>query len=70
MAELVKVTINDQEFEIEAGTPLIDACNENDFGVPFVLLLQRPRAAGFVPDVSCSSRKDAETSGIVFASRS
>lgn len=34
MAELVKVTINDQEFEVEAGTPLIDACNKNDFGVP------------------------------------
>lgn len=34
MAETVKVTINGQEFEAEEGTPLIDVCNKNGFGVP------------------------------------
>ncbi len=34
MAELVKVEINGKEFEAEAGTPLIDVCNRNDFGIP------------------------------------
>ncbi|NNE67532.1 MAG: molybdopterin-dependent oxidoreductase [Pyrinomonadaceae bacterium] len=34
MAELVKIEINGREFEVEEGTPLIDACNKNDFGVP------------------------------------
>ena len=34
MGEIVKVTINDQEFEAEEGTPLIDVCNKNGFGVP------------------------------------
>lgn len=32
--KLVKITINEQEFEVEEGTPLIDACNNNAFGVP------------------------------------
>ncbi|MEZ5345311.1 MAG: molybdopterin-dependent oxidoreductase [Pyrinomonadaceae bacterium] len=32
--ELVKITINGKEFEVENGTPLIDACNKNNFGVP------------------------------------
>ncbi len=32
--ELIKVTINGQEFETEKGRPLIDVCNENGFGVP------------------------------------
>ncbi len=31
---LVKVTINEKEFEVEDGIPLIDACNKNGFGVP------------------------------------
>ncbi len=31
---LVKVTINEQDFEVENGIPLIDACNKNGFGVP------------------------------------
>ncbi|MDH3529950.1 MAG: molybdopterin-dependent oxidoreductase, partial [Acidobacteriota bacterium] len=34
MADLVKITINGNDFEIEEGTPLIDACNKNDFGIP------------------------------------
>ena len=34
MAEIVKIEINGREFEVEEGTPLIDACNKNDFGVP------------------------------------
>ncbi|MEZ5305661.1 MAG: molybdopterin-dependent oxidoreductase [Pyrinomonadaceae bacterium] len=34
MSELVKVTINGSEFEAEEGTPLIDVCNKNGFGVP------------------------------------
>ena len=34
MAETVKITINGREFEVEDGIPLIDACNQNDFGVP------------------------------------
>ncbi len=32
--KLVKITINEREFEVEDGTPLIDACNKNEFGVP------------------------------------
>lgn len=32
--ELIKVTINGQEFETEKGKPLIDVCHENGFGVP------------------------------------
>lgn len=32
--KLVKITINEQEFEAEEGKPLIDACNKNGFGVP------------------------------------
>lgn len=32
--KLVKITINGQEFEVEDGSPLIDACNKNNFGVP------------------------------------
>jgi NADH-quinone oxidoreductase subunit G len=32
--KLVKVTINEQEFEVEENSPLIDACNNNGFGVP------------------------------------
>ncbi len=32
--KLVKITINEREFEVEEGTPLIDACNKNEFGVP------------------------------------
>ncbi len=34
MSELIKVTINGQEFEVEKGSRLIDACNERGFGVP------------------------------------
>ncbi len=30
----MKVTINGREFEVKNGSPLIDACNDNDFGVP------------------------------------
>ncbi|MCW5958912.1 MAG: molybdopterin-dependent oxidoreductase [Pyrinomonadaceae bacterium] len=33
-AELIKVTINGQEFEAEKGRPLIDVCLENGFGIP------------------------------------
>lgn len=32
--KLVKVTINEQDFEVEDNSPLIDACNNNGFGVP------------------------------------
>jgi len=32
--ELVRVTINGQDFEVEKGRPLIDVINENGFGVP------------------------------------
>ncbi len=32
--KLVKVTINEQEFEVEDNSPLIDACNDNGFGIP------------------------------------
>lgn len=34
MAELVKIKINGSEFEAEEGTPLIDVCNKNGFGIP------------------------------------
>jgi len=34
MSELIKVTINGQEFEVEKGSRLIDACNERGFGIP------------------------------------
>lgn len=34
MSEPIKVTINEQEFEVEKGARLIDVCNENGFGVP------------------------------------
>jgi NADH-quinone oxidoreductase subunit G len=32
--KLVKITINEEEFEVEEGSTLIDACNDNGFGVP------------------------------------
>lgn len=32
--KLVTITINEREFEVEDGSPLIDACNSNGFGVP------------------------------------
>lgn len=32
--KLVKITINEQEFEVQDGSPLIDACNDNGFGIP------------------------------------
>ncbi len=33
-AELIKVTINEQEYEVEKGRRLIDVCHENGYGVP------------------------------------
>jgi NADH-quinone oxidoreductase subunit G len=32
--ELIKVTVNGQEFDVEKGARLIDVCNDNGFGVP------------------------------------
>ncbi len=32
--ELVKVTINEQEFEVDKGARLIDVCREKGFGIP------------------------------------
>lgn len=32
--ELIKVTINEQEFEVEKGASLIDVCREKSFGIP------------------------------------
>lgn len=34
MSEPIKITINEQEFEVEKGARLIDVCNDNGFGVP------------------------------------
>jgi NADH dehydrogenase/NADH:ubiquinone oxidoreductase subunit G len=34
MSELIKVTINGQEFEVEKGARLIDVCREKGFGIP------------------------------------
>lgn len=34
MSELIKVTINEQEFEVEKGARLIDVCREKGFGIP------------------------------------
>ncbi len=34
MAELVKVTINNQEFQVEKGARLIDVCREKGFAIP------------------------------------
>ncbi|HEY8561874.1 MAG TPA: molybdopterin-dependent oxidoreductase [Pyrinomonadaceae bacterium] len=34
MSELIKVTINGQEFEVEKGARLIDVCHEKGFGIP------------------------------------
>ena len=34
MSELIKVTINGQEFEVEKGARLIDVCHEKSFGIP------------------------------------
>ncbi len=34
MAELIKVTINEQEFEVEKGAKLIEVCREKGFGIP------------------------------------
>ena len=33
-AELIKVTINEQEYEVEKGARLIDVCREKDYGIP------------------------------------
>jgi len=32
--ELIKVTINGQEIEVEKGAPLIEICRENGYGIP------------------------------------
>ncbi len=34
MSELIKVKINEQEFEVEKGARLIDVCHEKGFGIP------------------------------------
>lgn len=34
MSEQIKVTINEQEFEVEKGARLIDVCHEKGFGIP------------------------------------
>ncbi len=34
MSELIKVTINGQDFEVEKGARLIDVCHEKSFGIP------------------------------------
>jgi len=34
MAELIKVTINEQNFEVEKGAQLIEVCREKGFGIP------------------------------------
>src|SRR6476660_6848963 len=34
MAEQIKVTINEQDFEVEKGARLIDVCREKGFGIP------------------------------------
>lgn len=34
MSEHIKVTINEQEFEVEKGSRLIDICREKGFGIP------------------------------------
>ena len=34
MSELIKVTINEQEFEVEKGARLIEVCKQKDFGIP------------------------------------
>jgi NADH dehydrogenase/NADH:ubiquinone oxidoreductase 75 kD subunit (chain G) len=34
MSELIKVTINGQEFEVEKGARLIEVCREKGFGIP------------------------------------
>ena len=33
-AELIKVTINEQDFEVEKGAQLIEVCREKGFGIP------------------------------------
>ena len=32
--ELIKVTVNGQEIEVEKGAPLIEVCRENGYGIP------------------------------------
>ena len=32
--ELIKVTINEQDFEVEKGAKLIEVCREKGFGIP------------------------------------
>ncbi len=34
MSELIKVRINEQDFEVEKGARLIDVCHEKGFGIP------------------------------------
>lgn len=34
MSEQIKVTINEQEFDVDAGARLIDVCREKGFGIP------------------------------------
>ena len=33
-AELIKVTINEHEYEVDKGARLIDVCREKGFGIP------------------------------------
>ena len=32
--EQIKVTINEQEYEVDKGSRLIDVCREKSFGIP------------------------------------
>src|SRR5436190_6778647 len=34
MADQIKVTINEQEFEVDKGARLIDVCREKGYGIP------------------------------------
>ncbi|MBK7933530.1 MAG: (2Fe-2S)-binding protein [Acidobacteria bacterium] len=34
MSEQIKVTINEQEFDVDAGARLIDVCRDKGFGIP------------------------------------
>jgi len=34
MSEQIKVTINEQEFDVDKGSRLIDVCREKGFGIP------------------------------------
>ncbi|MBK9767515.1 MAG: (2Fe-2S)-binding protein [Chloracidobacterium sp.] len=64
--ELIKVTINEQELEVEKGARLIDVCRENGFAIPSFCYYQDLALQASCPNVSGPHRKDAQAPDVLY----